>query len=410
MKCRHCGAELNHLFLDLGAAPPSNSYLSAEQLCGPEVAFPLRIQVCDECWLVQTEDYTDASDLFNSEYAYFSSASSSWLEHAAKYASQIVEKQSLDATSFVIEVASNDGYLLKNFVEKGIPCLGVEPTDSTADAAEALNIPVLREFFGVEVARSIVGNQGKANLICGNNVYAHVPDINDFTSGLATVLAEDGIINLEFPHLLKLMKYAQFDTVYHEHFSYLSLNAVTKVFAAAGLRIFDVEELSTHGGSLRLYGCLADAKYVQSAAVERVLKEEEAFGLTSIATYEAFQEKANTVKNDFVSFLIDCKRKGKKVSGYGAAAKGNTLMNYGGVRTDLIDSVFDRAPSKQGKYLPGSRLPVLTPEKIDEIRPDYLVIFPWNIAQEVIAQEGERVREWGCQFVTAVPELKVTPA
>ncbi|UCI06844.1 class I SAM-dependent methyltransferase [Mesorhizobium sp. B1-1-8] len=407
MICRHCKAELKHKFLDLGFAPPSNAYLHRDQLMAHEITLPLRIRVCDNCWLVQTEDYADASMLFNGEYAYFSSASRGWLDHARTYARKVIQSLALDDKSFVIEVASNDGYLLRNFVDAGIPCLGVEPTDSTAAAAELLGIPVVREFFGADTARTIVADRRQAQLICGNNVYAHVPDINDFTNGLRIALAQGGTINLEFPHLLRLIMHNQFDTVYHEHFSYLSLIAVAKVFAACGLRIFDVEELSTHGGSLRIYGCHDDDPRPTASNVNDMIEREKAFGLTKVETYTSFQSRADKVKNDFLRFLLDCEAGRKTVACYGAAAKGNTLMNYAGVKTDLIACVFDRAPSKQGKLMPGSHLPILPVERISEIKPDYLVILPWNIAEEVVGQEGPLVSRWGCRFVVAVPGLQV---
>lgn len=405
MKCRHCQKNLEHVFLDLGFAPPSNDYLSEEDLCAPEKTFPLKLYVCDGCWLVQTEDYSRANELFSKDYAYFSSTSKSWLDHSARYVEKISKDLNLSKDSFVIEVASNDGYLLKNFVKSGVPCLGIEPTDSTADAAEKIGVPVLRRFFGIEVARELAASGKKADLICGNNVYAHVPDINDFTEGLKFALKESGVINLEFPHLMCLIENNQFDTVYHEHFSYLSLSAVAEIFSSVGLRIFDVEEISTHGGSLRIYGCHADDIRATTNAVNNLLAHEKKFGLTSLSVYQAFQAKANKVKNDFLSFLIEQKRLGKTIAGYGAAAKGNTLMNYAGLKTDLIDFVCDAAPSKQNKYMPGSHLPILHPSELANRKPDWVVIFPWNIAKEV--QEQENVAEWGGKFVVAVPDLRV---
>lgn len=406
MKCRHCHSELEHIFLDLGYAPPSNAYLSEEQLRAPETTFPLKLYVCDQCWLVQTEDYTEADALFSRDYAYFSSTSQSWLEHAARYAEMITQRLGLTKESFVIEVASNDGYLLKNFVAAGIPCLGVEPTDSTADAAEKIGVPVLRDFFGVATANALAKEGKRADLICGNNVYAHVPDINDFTQGLRIALSEGGTVNLEFPHLLRLIEQNQFDTVYHEHFSYLSLTSVSRIFAQAGLRVFDVEELPTHGGSLRIYGCHnADAR-LSTVAVTTLLEREKEFGLLDLAVYQGFQQKANKVKNDFHLFLIEQKRAGKTVVAYGAAAKGNTLMNYAGIKPDLIDFVCDAAPSKQGKFMPGSHLPIFSPALLAKHRPDWVVILPWNISAEV-TQQQQQVLSWGGKFVIAVPELKV---
>lgn len=406
MKCRHCKTELKHTFLDLGFAPPSNAYLSASALRAPETTFPLKLFVCDECWLVQTEDYTDADELFSGDYAYFSSTSKGWLRHAAEYSVGITQLLQLTTQSFVIEVASNDGYLLKNFVAAGIPCLGIEPTDSTAEAAEKIGVPVLRKFFGSEVAHSLAKEGRCADLICGNNVYAHVPDINDFTLGLRVALKDGGTVNLEFPHLMRLIAQNQFDTVYHEHFSYLSLVSVHRIFNQAGLRVYDVLELPTHGGSLRIFGCHEADSRPTSSAVTAMLKKEQEFGLTDLHTYATFQQKADKVKNDFLAFLIEQKRNGKSVAAYGAAAKGNTLMNYAGVKHDLLDFVCDAAPSKQGKYMPGSHLPIFHPSEIERRKPDWVFILPWNIAEEVIQQQPQ-VKEWGGKFVIAVPELKV---
>lgn len=408
MKCRHCGTELKVVFLDLGNAPASNDYLDASQLMQSETYNPLRVFVCQECWLVQTDDYKKADDLFARDYAYFSSTSQSWLSHAKAYCDMIESRLDLSLSSFVIEVASNDGYLLKNFVAKGIPCLGVEPTDSTADAAEKLGVPVLREFFGVDTARELVNAGRSADLVCGNNVYAHVPDINDFTAGLEIVLKPGGTVTLEFPHLMRLIESVQFDTIYHEHFSYLSLLALKRIFERANLRVLDVEEIPTHGGSLRVYGCRASDRRESSPRVELLLAQEEAFGLTKLETYLGFQERANKIKNDFLSFLIEQKRNGKSVAAYGAAAKGNTLMNYAGLKADLIAFVCDAAPSKQGKYMPGSHIAILHPDELARHKPDWVVILPWNIATEVVETQAA-VREWGGRFVVAVPQLTILP-
>ncbi|MCA0872108.1 class I SAM-dependent methyltransferase [Seohaeicola saemankumensis] len=401
--CRHCGTPLTIEFLDLGHAPPSNAYLPPEGLARPELTYPLRLRACSDCRLVQTEDFAAADALFTEDYAYFSSTSRSWLDHAARYAEMITARLGLGPDSHVIEVASNDGYLLKNFVAAGIPCLGVEPTDSTAQAAEDLGIPVLRAFFGEEMA----GDLPKADLIAGNNVYAHVPDINDFTRGLAAALKPQGVVTLEFPHLMRLVEFNQFDTVYHEHFSYLSLMAVERIMQAAGLRVFDVEELPTHGGSLRIYACLQGADHAQTGAVEALRAEEAARGMGEDAYYMAFQAKAETVKNDFLRFLLQARAEGKSVAGYGAAAKGNTLLNFGGVKPDLVSFVCDAAPSKQGKLLPGSHIPVLAPDVLRARRPDYLVIFPWNIGEEIRAQNADLAAQ-GTRFVTAVPDLRIS--
>ncbi len=406
MKCRHCGTLLTHTFLDLGFAPPSNAYLTEADLTTPEKYYPLKIKVCDECWLVQTEDYAQANELFNSDYAYFSSTSTSWFAHAKRFALNITEELSLGPESFVIEVASNDGYLLKNFVAAGIPCLGIEPTASTAQAAEKLGIPVLREFFGENLGTKLAAEGKQADLITGNNVYAHVPDINDFTKGLKAALKPSGTITLEFPHLLRLIEQNQFDTVYHEHFSYLSLYTVSRVFGSAGLRIWHVEELPTHGGSLRIYGCHVDDARVTQASVFALMQEEVSRGLQQLKTYLGFQPKADKIKDDLLTFLIDQKRAGKKVVAYGAAAKGNTLLNYGGVKPDLLAFVCDAAAAKQEKYMPGSHLPILAPSAIKQNKPDFIVILPWNIADEVTSQNSF-AREWGGKFVTAVPKLTI---
>jgi len=406
MNCRHCGKPLQHGFLNLGFAPPSNAYLSLADLHAPELCFPLNLHVCDNCWLVQTEDYARSEELFTKDYAYFSSTSSGWVQHAVDYCSMISKRLQLDNDSFVIEVASNDGYLLKNFVDAGIPCLGIEPTDSTAEAAEQLEIPVLREFFGQNIAEQLVAEDRQADLILGNNVYAHVPDINDFTAGLKTVLKPGGTITLEFPHLLNLIQMNQFDTVYHEHYSYLSLYTVQHIFAQAGLCVYDVEKLPTHGGSLRVYGCHADCGRDVYPNVGAILDDEASAGLRNMETYLSFQFRADKVKNDFLAFLIEQKQQGKKVAAYGAAAKGNTLLNYAGVKPDLLQFVCDAAAAKQGKFMPGSHIPILAPDAIAEQKPDVVVILPWNIADEVMKQNA-CIRDWGGKFVTAVPELKV---
>ncbi|MDM4143275.1 class I SAM-dependent methyltransferase [Mycobacterium sp. FLAC0960] len=404
MKCRHCGMALEHSFVDLGFAPPSNAYVYAEELSNPEVHYPLRVKVCHRCWLVQTEDYAQAEELFSADYAYFSSTSSSWLDHAAGYARMITDRLQLGPESFVIEVASNDGYLLKNFVAAGIPCLGIEPTASTAAAAEALGIPVIREFFGEALGRRLADEGRSADLIAGNNVYAHVPDINDFTRGLTAALKPEGTVTLEFPHLVPLIEQTQFDTIYHEHFSYLSLTTVARIFAEVGLRVWDVEELPTHGSSLRIYGCHTDAAIVTTERVAALLAREAEFGVTRLETYTEFQKRTDRVKDDLVAFLIEQKRAGRRVAAYGAAAKGNTLLNYAGIRPDLLPYVCDAAPSKQGKFLPGSHIPIRTPQALWENSPDYVVILPRNIAQEVRTQLKD-LAEAGAIFVTAVPEL-----
>ena len=406
MNCRHCGTPLVHTFLDLGHAPPSNAYLTAEDLAAPELYFPLKLKVCSECWLVQTEDYARADELFRHDYAYFSSVSAGWLKHAAQYAEKMTTELALGKNSFVIEVASNDGYLLRNFVAAGIPCLGIEPTASTAAAAEALGVPVLREFFGEKLASQLAADGSSADLIAGNNVYAHVPDINDFTRGIKQALKPEGVVTLEFPHLLQLIEECQFDTVYHEHFSYLSLYSVGRIFAAAGLRIWNVEQLKTHGGSLRVYGCRVESARKEQPAVAQMLEQERKKGLQEVSGYQDFQLRANEVKNATLEFLIKAQRDGKRVAAYGAAAKGNTLLNYAGVKPDLLPYVCDAGPSKQGKYMPGSHIPILSPAVLAERKPDYVLILPWNISAEVMS-EMAHLKASGALFVTSVPRLVV---
>ncbi len=406
MNCRHCSSPLEHTFLDLGLAPPSNAYLSEAGLSKPEQYFPLKVMVCAKCWLVQTEDYAQAEDLFSPEYAYFSSTSSTWLSHAKAYAQAMTERLGLDDSSLAIEVASNDGYLLRNFVETGIPCLGIEPTASTADAAEVLGIPVVREFFGETLGRKLAAEGKQADLIAGNNVYAHVPDINDFTRGLKAALKPTGTITLEFPHLMRLIEHTQFDTIYHEHFSYLSLYTVQRIFEQAGLRVFDVEELSTHGGSLRVFGCHLSDSRATADSVSNLLEAEAVRGLKTLSTYDDFQSRSDEVKDGLLTFLLTQKQEGKSVMAYGAAAKGNTLLNYAGVKPDLLPMVCDAAPAKQGKFMPGSHIPIVKPEVMREIKPDIVLVLPWNIADEVVDTHSY-IGEWGGLFAIAVPQLKV---
>jgi hypothetical protein len=406
MKCRHCDKPLQHLFLDLGYAPPSNAYLSHADLSRPEKHYPLRVYVCSHCWLVQTEDYAQADELFSSEYAYFSSTSSTWLRHAAEYAKDMSVRLGLGRNSFVLEVASNDGYLLRNFVAAGVPCLGVEPTASTANAAEAQGVPVLREFFSEALGRRLAQEGRQADLIAGNNVYAHVPDINDFTRGLKAALKYHGTITLEFPHLMRLVEQQQFDTIYHEHFSYLSLYTVSRIFAAAGLRVFDVQELPTHGGSLRVYGCHQEDLRSETASVSAVLGAEAHQGLQDLACYRGFQARVDLTKNVLLDFLIEQKSAGKTVAAYGAAAKGNTLLNYAGVRPDLLSFVCDAAVAKQNKFMPGSHIPILAPTALLEKQPDYVIILPWNLSAEV-AHAHAYIQEWGGRFVVAIPEILI---
>lgn len=406
MKCRHCSTELSDTFVDLGFSPPSNAYLRPEALVRPETYYPLRVMVCRSCWLVQTEDYAHHAELFDTEYAYFSSTSSTWLAHASAYVDMIVERLALDANSKVVELAANDGYLLQYMQQRGIPSLGIEPTRSTADAARAKGIPVVEEFFGVDLAQTLLARDGAADLIIANNVLAHVPDINDFLGAIALLLAPGGTVTVEFPHLLNLMRFSQFDTIYHEHFSYLALGSVETMMQAQGLRVYDVEQLPTHGGSLRIYACHHAAKYETGIAVEKLRGQEREFGLQDIRTYRGFQEKAEAIKIELLHFLLQQKRSGKKVMAYGAAAKGNTLLNYSGVHADLLALVADAAVSKQSKYMPGSHIPIVSPQELIAEKPDYVVILPWNLKEEVEAQLS-CIREWGGQFVIAIPEMRI---
>lgn len=406
MNCRHCKKPLLKTFLDLGYSPPSNAYLNKDELSHPEAYFPLKITVCQGCWLVQTEDYAEAGLLFTDQYAYFSSASKSWLDHAKSFSEEIIEQLGLTGASFVIEVASNDGYLLRNFVDAKIPCLGIEPTASTAIAAEKLNVPVFRTFFSEEVGKKLATQGQQADLIVGNNVYAHVPDINDFTLGLKAALKPGGTITLEFPHLMQLLAGSQFDTVYHEHFSYLSLMTVVQIFTKAGLRIWRVEQLRTHGGSLRIFGCHGDDEREPEESVRGVILQELEHGLNRIGTYLDLQKRAEKIKADLIAFLVEKKRAGKTVAAYGAAAKGNTLLNFAGIKPDLLPVVCDAALSKQGKFMPGSHIPILPPQHLLELRPDYVLILPWNIAEEVLSQESA-LKNSGTQFLIAIPRLQM---
>lgn len=409
MKCRHCGSELDLPLVDLGSAPPSNAYLTEQKLKVPEKWFPLRVLVCERCWLVQTEDFAQAHELFDADYAYFSGFSSSWLAHAERYVADMAARFNLNASHHVVEVAANDGYLLQYVKARGIPCTGIEPTASTAAAARAKGIPIVEDFFGVRLAEALIMQGKQADLTAANNVLAHVPDINDFVSGFARLLSSQGVATFEFPHLLKLLAENQFDTIYHEHFSYLSLTAVNRVFASNGLSVFDVEEHPTHGGSLRVFAQRSDTgRHPYSERVDEVLQHEAQAGMSTAGYYADFQAKTDKVKNDFLVFLLDARRQGKTVVAYGAAAKGNTLMNYAGVRPDLISFVVDRNPAKQGKFMPGSRIPIVNESRLQDSKPDYVIILPWNLRSEVM-QQLDYIRAWGGQFVTAVPELRIQP-
>ena len=407
MRCRHCQTPLAEQFVDLGTAPPSNAYLKAADLQAPEKYFPLRVRVCTDCWLVQTEDYARHDELFAADYAYFSSYSESWLAHAREYVASMVERFALGSSSLVMEIAANDGYLLQYVQARGIPCLGVEPTASTAAAARQRGLRVREEFFGVGLARRLVAERQSADLLIANNVLAHVPDINDFVSGFALALKPAGVATFEFPHLLRLVEQVQFDTIYHEHYSYLSLLAVEKIFARCGLEVFDVQELATHGGSLRVYAQRADSgQRPLGPAVQAMQERERAAGMASVDFYRGFQARVAQVRDDFLRFLIEARKAGKRIAAYGAAAKGNTLLNFAGVRADAIEFVVDRNPAKQDHFLPGSRIPVVPEAQLRLSRPDYVLILPWNLRAELGVQLAY-VREWGAQLVTAVPRLEI---
>ena len=407
MKCRHCNSPLEISMVDLGSAPPSNAYLTSEKLHRAESYFPLRVLVCGQCWLAQTEDFADANELFNDDYSYFSSYSASWLEHCERYVDEMAERIFLNQLSLVIEVAANDGYLLDFVAKRGIPCIGIEPTASTAFVAKAKGHKIYEEFFGERFAKELVDRGEFADLIIANNVLAHVPDINDFILGFNVLLKPQGVATFEFPHLLKLLENNQFDTIYHEHFSYLSLLSIERILQANGLSIFDVQELGTHGGSLRIFAQRHEtgAKPV-SNNVKEIIRREIEFGICNPTCYAEFQSKAERVKDEFIGFLIKSKNSKKTVAAYGAAAKGNTLMNFAGIRPDLISYVVDINPAKQGKFMPGSRIPIRAPEVLMEHRPDFLVILPWNIADEV-REQNAWLEGQGTRFVTAVPCLKV---
>ncbi len=406
-RCRHCCAPLALVMADLGSTPISNEYLSAETVDGPEPFFPLRVLVCQTCRLAQLQDFFGASDLFREDYAYFSSFSSDWLAHAERYAGAMTTRFGLSAASKVVEVASNDGYLLQYFKRGGVPVLGVEPCRSVAEAAIARHgIPTEIRFFGVETAEALARDGHSADLMAANNVLAHVPDINDFVGGFQRLLKPEGVATFEFPHLANLIRLAQFDTIYHEHFSYLSLLALQRVFESAGLRVFDVETLTTHGGSLRLFVCQAGASHARSAAVDEVLRQELDLGLDSDAVYRAYGETVREAKRALLSLLIELKRAGKTIVGYGAPAKGNTLLNYCGVGADMLDFTVDRSPHKQGRFLPGTRLPIFAPERIGEVRPDYVLILPWNLEAE-ITRDLAHIRDWGGKFIVPIPTARV---
>jgi len=411
MNCRFCATPLSQVFLDLGAAPPSNSFLAPGELNGPEVYYPLKLFVCPECRLVQVDEYKRSTEIFSSGYVYFSSYSSTWLAHAKAYVEATLPRLGLGPRSLVMEIASNDGYLLQYVQERGVPALGVEPSGSTAKVARAKGIETLEDFFGVRLATALAAQNRQADLIIGNNVLAHVPDLNDFVGGLALALKPGGLVNMEFPHLYRLVESAQFDTVYHEHFSYLSLLTVRRLFAAHGLVVFDVEELPTHGGSLRIHAChlarhAADPLAAETQRLQDLLALETGAGLLTDAYYQGFQPRAERIKAELLGFLAEQKLAGRTVAAYGAAAKGNTLLNFCGVKPDFVSFVCDLSPHKQGLFLPGSRIPVLPPTAIAERKPDFVLVLPWNIKDEIITQL-DVIRTWGGRFVIPIPTPEV---
>ncbi len=406
--CRACGGALSVTMADLGMQPPSNAFLTPEQVLQPEKRYPLRAKVCDLCRLVQVDYDVDPKELFGN-YVYFSSYSDDWLAHAGHYCDMARRRFALGSQSLVVELASNDGYLLKNFVAAGIPVLGIDPSDTVAAAAGKIGVPTLVEFFGESVARRLVAAGRQADLMIGNNVLAHVPKLNDFVLGLAILLKPEGTITIEFPHLLKLIEHVEFDTIYHEHYSYLSLHAIEQVFGRAGLRVYDVDELRTHGGSLRIYAThAARAGIEDSEALRRVRAKEQAAGIAESDTYRRFGERVLACRRSLLEFLSAAKREGKRVVAYGAAAKGNTLMNYCGLTSADISVVADRNPYKQGKLLPGSHIPVISPDELLALEPDYVLILPWNLREEIMRQL-DAIRAWGGRFVTPVPEISVHP-
>ncbi len=407
MRCRFCNRELKHKLLSLGTAPLSNSFLSEKQLSEMEPHYPLEVYLCDQCFLAQTAEYAHPEDIFNKDYAYFSSYSDSWLTHCREYTEKMLQLFSLGQNDQVVEIASNDGYLLQYFMEKGISVLGIEPAGSAADAAIAKGISTLKVFFGKEKAQSLKSEGKSADLLIGNNVLAHVPDINDFVSGLKILLKPQGVITMEFPHLMKLIDLVQFDTIYHEHFSYFSLICAEKIFSAHGLKIFDVEEIPTHGGSLRIYAChQGDTSKSSSIKVKQLIKREITAGYTDTEIYLSFTEKVQSLKREILLFLILTRENGKSIAAYGAPAKGNTLLNYCGIGTDFIDYTVDKNPHKQGQFLPGSHIPIENINILETSKPDYIIILPWNLKEE-IREQLAYVRQWGARLVTLVPHVKV---
>lgn len=407
MHCRHCKNTQLFKILDLGSSPASNAYLTADELLKDEQLILLRVLVCDKCWLVQIEDYALPNQLFDAEYAYLSSTSASWVQHAKDYCEKVIKELNLNNQSMVVEIASNDGYLLTNFQEKKIPNYGIEPTTSTASISKEKGINVIEEFFGSVLAEVLARQKKNADLIIANNVYAHVPDINDFTLGLSKLLKPNGVVTLEFPHVLNLLKFNQFDTIYHEHYSYLSLYTVITIFESNGLRVWNVEEIETHGGSLRVYGCMESASWNKLPMVEEVLEKEIQFGLRKVETYCNLQNQADKIKQEVVYFLNEQFARGKKVIAFGAAAKGNTLLNFSNINSDLVEYVCDNAILKQGKYLPGSRIPIVSPFKLKNDHPDYILIFAWNIKDEIKENIRSLTDNKKFKYVSFIPNMVI---
>lgn len=404
--CLFCDAELAHIFADLGTCPPSNSFLTPEQCEGPELFYPLQAWVCSKCLLVQGPHFKRPQDIFTHDYAYFSSYSRTWVEHAKQYVHAVAKRFKLGKKSLIVEVGSNDGYLLQHTVALGIPCLGIDPSAGTAAVAQTKGIPTITDFFTTKLAAKLLERGIRADLLCGINVFAHVPDINDFVAAMVMLLKDEGVMTMEFPHLLRLVEDVQFDTIYHEHYFYYTLQCVKNIVEAHGMRLFDVEELPTHGGSLRIYACPKKAAHKPTGKVEAILAREEAEGMYTLDFYLHFQEKIDAVRFGLMRFLMQAREDGKMVAGYGAAAKGNTLINYFGIRKDLLPYVVDASPHKQGHFLPGSRIPVVAEEVIRETKPAYVLILPWNLKEEISGQLGY-VRDWGGRFVTAIPKLEI---
>jgi 2-polyprenyl-3-methyl-5-hydroxy-6-metoxy-1,4-benzoquinol methylase len=407
MKCRHCKLDLKHTFVDLGTSPPSNAYVSENSVNNPEKWYPLKVMVCEQCWLVQTVDFVGVEEMFSDEYAYFSSFSKTWLNHAEDYVEKMISRFNLSQKSTVVEVAANDGYLLQYVQKKKIPCYGIEPTHNTANAAREKGLEIKEFFFSVERANQLVKEDRRADLTVANNVLAHVPDINDFLTAFSILLKPNGVATFEFPHLLNLVQKKQFDTIYHEHYSYLSLTSITTIFDKCGLSIFDVEEIRTHGGSLRVYAQRSDTgKHLLEESIANLMEKENLSGMKELNFYQGFQEKTEKIKIDLLEFLIKAKKNGKKVAAYGAAAKGNTILNFSGIRPDLLPYIVDKNNAKIGKLMPGSRIPIKAEQYLKDDQPDYVIILPWNLKNEVMNQL-DYIKQNGGKFVVAVPKLEI---